>query len=191
MLTSLIEYLGSIIVAVISATGYFGVLVLMTIESACIPLPSEITMPFAGYLVSRGELSLIGVALAGAHTVVVPTGVPGHWVSAVRGRIVPDEPALSHAQLDEVSASLTGCAVAIAETGTIVLDGGPTQGRRAITLLPDTHVVVVDGAQVVPDVGAALRQLDARRPQTWVSGPSATSGSTPRASASSCPTGAR
>jgi membrane protein DedA with SNARE-associated domain len=66
MLTPLIEYLGSIIVAVISATGYFGVLVLMTIESACIPLPSEITMPFAGYLVSRGELNLVGVAAAGA-----------------------------------------------------------------------------------------------------------------------------
>jgi membrane protein DedA with SNARE-associated domain len=66
MLTQLIEYLGSMIVAVISATGYVGVAVLMAIESACIPLPSEITMPFAGYLVSTGQLSLIGVALAGA-----------------------------------------------------------------------------------------------------------------------------
>ena len=66
MLTQLIEYLGSMIVAVISATGYVGVAVLMAIESACIPLPSEVTMPFAGYLVSTGQLSLIGVALAGA-----------------------------------------------------------------------------------------------------------------------------
>ena len=66
MLTQLIEYLGSMIVAVISATGYVGVAVLMAIESACIPLPSEVTMPFAGYLVSTGQLNLIGVALAGA-----------------------------------------------------------------------------------------------------------------------------
>jgi len=66
MLTQLIEYLGTIIVAVISATGYVGVAVLMAIESACIPLPSEVTMPFAGYLVSTGQLNLIGVALAGA-----------------------------------------------------------------------------------------------------------------------------
>lgn len=66
MLTSLIEFLGSIIVAVISATGYFGVIVLMAIESACIPLPSEIIMPFAGYLVSTGQMNLWLVALAGA-----------------------------------------------------------------------------------------------------------------------------
>ena len=66
MLSQLIEYLGTLVVAVISATGYLGVLLLMTIESACIPLPSEITLPFAGYLVSTGQLSLLGVALAGA-----------------------------------------------------------------------------------------------------------------------------
>jgi membrane protein DedA with SNARE-associated domain len=54
------------IVAVISAGGYFGVVILMAIESACIPLPSEIIMPFAGYLVSIGRLSLIGAATAGA-----------------------------------------------------------------------------------------------------------------------------
>lgn len=66
MLAQIIEFLGSIIVAVISATGYLGIVVLMTIESACIPLPSEITMPFAGYLVSTGQLNLWLVALAGA-----------------------------------------------------------------------------------------------------------------------------
>jgi len=66
MLTQLIEYLGGIIVAVISAGGYLGVLLLMAIESACIPLPSEIVMPFAGYLVSTGQLNLWLVALAGA-----------------------------------------------------------------------------------------------------------------------------
>ena len=66
MLSQLIEYLGSMIVAVISATGYVGVTILMAIESACIPLPSEVIMPFAGYLVSTGQLTLFGVALAGA-----------------------------------------------------------------------------------------------------------------------------
>ena len=66
MLTQLITYLGTIVVTVISATGYIGIAVLMAIESACIPLPSEIVMPFAGYLVSTGELNLWGVALAGA-----------------------------------------------------------------------------------------------------------------------------
>jgi membrane protein DedA with SNARE-associated domain len=66
MLSQLIEYLGTFVVSLISATGYFGIIGLMTIESTCIPLPSEITMPFAGYLVSTGQLSLWLVALAGA-----------------------------------------------------------------------------------------------------------------------------
>jgi membrane protein DedA with SNARE-associated domain len=66
MLDQVISALAAWIVGVISAAGYFGVLVLMAIESACIPLPSEIIMPFAGYLVSIGQLSLLGVATAGA-----------------------------------------------------------------------------------------------------------------------------
>jgi membrane protein DedA with SNARE-associated domain len=66
MLSQIIEHLGGFIVAVISSGGYLGIVVLMAIESACTPLPSEIIMPFAGYLVSRGEMSLWLVALAGA-----------------------------------------------------------------------------------------------------------------------------
>src|ERR1700722_10775776 len=66
MLDHLISMLVSWIVAVISAGGYFGVVVLMAIESACIPLPSEVIMPFAGYLVSLGQFSLVGAATAGA-----------------------------------------------------------------------------------------------------------------------------
>jgi membrane protein DedA with SNARE-associated domain len=66
MLDHLISTLVSWIVAVISAGGYFGVVVLMAIESACIPLPSEVIMPFAGYLVSLGQFSLVGAATAGA-----------------------------------------------------------------------------------------------------------------------------
>jgi membrane protein DedA with SNARE-associated domain len=66
MLDQIISLLAYFIVAVISATGYLGVVILMAIESACIPLPSEIIMPFAGYLISLGQFSLIGAATAGA-----------------------------------------------------------------------------------------------------------------------------
>ena len=88
---------------------------------------------------------------------------------------VADDPPLSHADLDALDGVITGCAVAIAETGTIVLDGGPDQGRRALSLLPDLHVCVVHGDQVVGSVPEALARLDPTRPQTWISGPSATS----------------
>jgi membrane protein DedA with SNARE-associated domain len=66
MVTSLLEFLGRFIVAVISHTGYLGIVLLMAIESACIPLPSEVIMPFSGYLVSVGRFRLTWVALAGA-----------------------------------------------------------------------------------------------------------------------------
>ena len=106
--------------------------------------------------------------------VVVPAGIPNEWVpAAVDG--VADEPPLSSAELDRVDAVLTGCAVAIAETGTIVLDGGVAQGRRVLSLVPDHHICVVRSDQIVGDVAAAVAALDPRRPLTWISGPSATS----------------
>ncbi|HEY6933977.1 MAG TPA: LUD domain-containing protein [Marmoricola sp.] len=82
---------------------------------------------------------------------------------------------LTAARLDAVGAVVTRAAVGIAETGTIVLDHGIGQGRRVITLLPDLHVCVVDTGQVVADVPDAVARLDPARPQTWISGPSATS----------------
>jgi len=90
-----------------------------------------------------------------------------------------DSPHLSPQDLDSVDAALTGCALAIAETGTIVLDGGPLSGRRALTLVPDHHICVVRPDQVVANVPDAIDQLAdaarAGRPLTFVSGPSATS----------------
>ena len=77
--------------------------------------------------------------------------------------------------LDGVDTVLTGCALAIAETGTVVLDGGPRCGRRALTLVPDHHVCVVDAGQVVAGVPDAIAALAPRAPLTFVSGPSATS----------------
>lgn len=105
--------------------------------------------------------------------VVVPAGFPPNWLTGVD--VVPGTPTLSAAELDALDGVVTTCALAIAETGTIVLDSGPGQGRRALSLVPDHHVVVVKESQLVATVPQAIAALDARRPQTWISGPSATS----------------
>jgi L-lactate dehydrogenase complex protein LldG len=111
----------------------------------------------------------------GATRLAVPVGIPDTWLSGTSITRVVDDPPLSNTELDGLDGVITGCAVAIAETGTIVLDGGPDQGRRAISLLPDLHVCVVDASQVVGTVPEALARLEPTRPQTWISGPSATS----------------
>jgi L-lactate dehydrogenase complex protein LldG len=105
--------------------------------------------------------------------VVVPAGFPEAWLPGVD--VVRDLPSMSPAELDRLDGVVTTCALAVAETGTIVLDGGPGQGRRALSLVPDHHVVVVAALQVVATVPQAVARLDPRRPQTWISGPSATS----------------
>ena len=111
----------------------------------------------------------------GAKRVVVPAGVPGEWLSVAAVEQAADVPPLSVDTLDALDGVITGCAVGIAETGTIVLDGGSAQGRRALSLLPDRHLCVIRADQIVQDVPEALARLDPRRPMTWISGPSATS----------------
>jgi L-lactate dehydrogenase complex protein LldG len=105
--------------------------------------------------------------------VVVPAGFPHDWLGGIS--VVRDVPPLSAAELDGLDGVMTTCVLAIAETGTIVLDSGPGQGRRALSLVPDHHVVVVSAHQVVGTVPQGVARLDPRRPQTWISGPSATS----------------
>jgi L-lactate dehydrogenase complex protein LldG len=112
-----------------------------------------------------------------AGTVAVPAGLPDAWLPA--SLEVLREP-LTVEQLDRVDAVVTGCALAIAETGTIVLDGVRAQGVRAITLVPDHHVCVVRAPQVLHSVPEAVRALGGvvrgrRAPITFISGPSATS----------------
>jgi L-lactate dehydrogenase complex protein LldG len=112
----------------------------------------------------------------GARRIAVPPGGP----DALPGvEVVVDDPPMDAQALDALDGVLTGCALAIAETGTIVLDGGERSGRRALTLVPDWHVCVVEEAAIVPGVPDAVAALAGAaadgRPLTLVSGPSATS----------------
>jgi L-lactate dehydrogenase complex protein LldG len=110
--------------------------------------------------------------------VVVPVGLPAQWLPG--GVAVIEDQGLSAAELDGVDGTVTGCAAAVAETGTLVLDGQGACGRRAITLVPDHHICVVRAEQIVGSVPEAIATVrdsvrDARRPVTLISGPSATS----------------
>jgi L-lactate dehydrogenase complex protein LldG len=112
-------------------------------------------------------------AAAGGRRLAVPAGIPSGWTTGLA--TVADDPPRSTQELDRTEGVLTGAAVAIALTGTVVLDAGPDQGRRALTLLPDLHLCVVHADQIVGTVTEALDRLDPTRPLTWISGPSATS----------------
>ncbi|MGF0176457.1 LutC/YkgG family protein [Streptomyces sp. Marseille-Q5077] len=116
------------------------------------------------------------LAARGARTVLVPPGLEPAWLAASDAERIPDRTDSTPHELDRVDSVVTACALAIAETGTIVLDGSPDQGRRRITLVPDHHICVVRvPEQVVSSVPQALARLDPIRPLTWISGPSATS----------------
>ena len=108
-------------------------------------------------------------------------GIPHDLETRLRpaGVELVEDDALSPQQLDELDGALTTCAAACAVTGTIALDGGPGQGRRALTLLPDLHICVVREEQIVETVPELIRRLQGAategRPLVLVSGPSATS----------------
>jgi L-lactate dehydrogenase complex protein LldG len=120
-------------------------------------------------------MTAVGEALGqrGARRIVVPAGLD--LTGLPSGTVIVADDGLSPAALDAVDGVITGAAVAIAETGTIVLDGSPGQGRRAVSLVPDYHLCIVRAEQVVALVPEALARLDPGRPLTWISGPSATS----------------
>ena len=134
--------------------------------------------------VQRVEESSLPQAIATActarsvHRLVIPADLPEHWLPA---SVEPlrDSNTLTYEQLDKSDGVLTGCALGIAQTGTIVLDDGPHQGRRAITLLPDYHLCVVYEDQIVDLVPEAITGLHDTvlrgQPITFISGPSATS----------------
>lgn len=125
-----------------------------------------------------GVAAAVGRLTDGLARVVIPPGLPLHVRTALIGCevAVDTEPApLTPRELDQIDAVVTTAVVAIAATGTIILDGSAGQGRRAITLVPDRHLVVLRASQVVQTVPEGLRRLDPTAPLTMISGPSATS----------------
>ena len=125
-----------------------------------------------------GVATAVATALGAARRVVVPAGFEPAWLPEGLD-VVVDDPLLRSDELDAIDGVVTSAVVGIAVTGTIVLDHTAGQGRRALTLVPDLHVCVVTADQVVGDVPEAVARLqasvDAGRPLTWISGPSATS----------------
>jgi L-lactate dehydrogenase complex protein LldG len=133
-------------------------------------------------VVSRVAAADVPTAIAsairalGLAAVVVAPGFPQMWLPGSGGVTwLADDPPLTVVDLDRCGAALTTAALGIAVTGTIVLDAGAGQGRRALTLVPDVHLCVIRADQIEPDVPDALAILDPRRPLTFISGPSATS----------------
>ena len=136
--------------------------------------------------VRRVEADSAGLAITarlrerGVKRLVVPVDLPSEWIPEGVELLSDAGGILSHAELDASDGVLTGCALAVAQTGSLILDGGVAQGRRALTLLPDYHLCVVRAEQVVGLIPEAVSQLtgavrDRRQPITLVSGPSATS----------------
>ncbi len=115
-------------------------------------------------------------------TLAVPPRIDAEWRKAAENagaKLIDDDPPKTNQELNEVEGVMTAARVGIADTGTIVLDHTPDQGRRALSLVPDLHLCVIRADQVVSDVPEAVQRLKdsikAGQPLTWISGPSATS----------------
>lgn len=121
----------------------------------------------------------VALKLKNANSVVYPHGLDPQWLSNLPQGVaqLADAPGarLTVAELDATSAVVTSSRVSIAESGTIVLDGEPDQGRRAISLVPDHHLCIVPVSSIVQLLPEAMPRLTITRPLTWISGPSATS----------------
>ncbi|MDM7990643.1 lactate utilization protein C [Arthrobacter sp. zg-Y877] len=148
-------------------------------EDELIELLSDRLLDYKAGVSVVDEASLptrVAELLAGEKSYVVPAGLDERWTALVPGRVVdsPQEP-LSVEELDGIDAVVTGSAAAVAETGTIILDGSPGQGRRACSLIPDHHVCIVKAGDIAGVLPEAVRRLDVTHPLTWISGPSATS----------------
>ncbi|MFI2713892.1 lactate utilization protein C [Micromonospora sp. NPDC018662] len=133
--------------------------------------------------VYRIRVDRLPVVLAGLlpadGVLAVPPGIPASWLAGHPGPVrrdgTPDPLTVDDLAAGRLSV-LTGCAVGVAVTGTLILDGGPDQGRRLLTLVPDHHICVVRATQVEAGLPGALARLtDPTRPLTFISGPSATS----------------
>ncbi|MBV8195192.1 MAG: LUD domain-containing protein [Candidatus Dormibacteraeota bacterium] len=125
--------------------------------------------------VTEQELdATVRAALAerGAQRLVAPDGIPDPWLEGLEP--LRDDPPLDPHALDQSDGLISTCAVAIAETGTIVLDASAGMGRRVLSLVPDYHLCVVRSDQIVGSVPEAIDRLDPVRPLTFISGPSAT-----------------
>ena len=131
---------------------------------------------------AAGAPAKLAELLSGTAAIVVPHGLPQGWLAELKNDAgtpavhvdAPDAP-LTVAELDAVDAVVTAAAVAVSETGTIMLDGSDDQGRRIISLVPDRHICLLRAGDIVEVLPEAIARLEATRPQTWISGPSATS----------------
>ena len=131
---------------------------------------------------AAGAPAKLAEQLPGTAAIVVPHGLPQEWLAELKNDAgtpavhvdAPDAP-LTVAELDAVDAVVTAAAVAVSETGTIMLDGSDDQGRRIISLVPDRHICLLRAGDIVEVLPEAIARLEATRPQTWISGPSATS----------------
>lgn len=129
-----------------------------------------------------GVAARLAELLAGSASIVVPHGLDQAWLADLKNdagtlavHVDAPESRLTVAELDAVDAVVTAAATAVSETGTIMLDGSDDQGRRIISLVPDRHICILNATDIVEVLPEAIARLEATRPQTWISGPSATS----------------